>query len=300
MSEEKNAPQAVIQWYPGHMAKAKRNIAAEVALVDMVIQVVDARAPESSQNRELWRLCGAKPRVLVLNKRDLADKKATRQWLEIYKKRGFSCCAINAARKEGLRELTAAIKGAGEPLMQRLEARGRRRRSLRCMIVGIPNCGKSSVINALTPQAIAKTGNRPGITRGNQWIKTADGFELLDTPGLLWPKFASHQTAFRLAVIGSIEDHVFPVFQVSQELVLWLKEHEPAALKERYALENLGHPQEILEEIGRKRGLLSAGNTVRLEDAAFLLLHEFRTGKLGAFTLDNPWDFSPGEEEAYD
>lgn len=182
--------------------------------------------------------------------------------------------------------------------MQRLEERGASA-DPRCMVVGIPNCGKSTVINALSPQAMTKTANKPGITRGNQWIRTASGLELMDTPGVLWPKFASYDTAFKLAVIGSISDSVFPVYQVAADLIAWLRKNAPEALIKRYRLEGLSeHNQGVLEDIGRKRGLLSQGNTVRLEDAAFLLLQEFRNGKLGAFTLDDPDEFFLNYREA--
>lgn len=293
MNEEKKNPS--IQWYPGHMAKAKRNIEGDIALVDLVIQVVDARAPQSSQNPQIRDLAGKKPQVLVLNKRDMADANQTKEWLAIYRRQGFFACAVNAAQKQGIRELLGEIRKAAEPLMQSLEAKGRLRRPVRAMILGIPNCGKSTVINALSPQAVVKTANKPGVTKGLQWVKTAVGVELLDTPGVLWPKFATYQTALRLALIGSISDSVFPVYAVAEDLARWLYQKHPQALQTRYKLEKLPEqPEAIFEAIGRRRGLLASGNAVRVEDAAFLLLQEFRTGKLGAFTLDEPneWGFS--------
>lgn len=281
-----------IQWYPGHMAKAKRNIQADISLVDVFIQVADARAPQSSQNQELWGLCGNKPKVLVLNKRDLAEAPLTKEWITVFSRQGLLPCAVNAAQKQGVKELIASIRTATEPLMQSLEAKGRLRRPVRCMIVGIPNCGKSTVINALSPHAMTKTGNKPGVTRGRQWIKTDSGLELMDTPGILWPKFASYETAFRLAAIGTISDGVFPIFQVAEDLVSFLRQKRPESLLERFKLKELReYPSEVLEDLGRSRGLLSQGNTVRMEDAAFLLLQEFRSGKLGKFSLESPADF---------
>ncbi len=286
---ERTASQPVVQWYPGHMVKAKRQMSEDIALVDLVIQVLDARAPQSSLNPDIVQLCGGKPQLLLLNKRDLASEPDTQAWLGYFRRQGFSAASLNAAQKQGVKELLATVNRAVEPVMQALENKGRLRRPVRVMIVGVPNCGKSTVINALAPQAAAKTGNKPGVTRGRQWVKTAVGVELLDTPGVLWPKFASYHTAFCLAVTGSISDQVFPVYAICEELVAWLSRKSPQSLRERYGLTELpDHPQEILTAIGRRRGLLAAGGQVRLEDAAYLFLQEFRSGKLGRFTLEEP------------
>jgi len=292
--EDKNKP--VIQWYPGHMAKAKRNIEADLALVDVTIQVLDARAPKSSQNPQITALAAKKPHVLVLNKKDLADPAMTKEWLSYFKRQGLFCCAINASQKQGIKELLTEVNKAVEPLMKSLEAKGRLRRSPRAMVIGIPNCGKSTIINALAPQAAVKAANKPGVTKGRQWVKTAAGIELMDTPGVLWPKFASYQTAFRLAVIGTISDTVFPIYEVGEELALWLADKHPDALFKRYKLDQIpDHPADILEAIARKRGLLRGGNRVLVEEAAFLLLQEFRTGKLGPFTMDDVDEEKSGE-----
>ncbi len=280
-----------IQWYPGHMVKAKRAIEAELRLVDILIEVLDARAPKSSRNPDLEKMVGEKPHILLLNKADLADEVSTKAWLKRYRSDGYWPLKTNAAGKLGIKELEALIKQSSMPMQKRLAARGRAMRDVRAMIVGIPNCGKSTVINALTPRAAAVTGNKPGVTKGRQWVKTAIGLDLLDTPGILWPRFADYQTAFHLAVIGSISDTVFPFHQVASELAAWLIANAPLALSQRYGLKEIEtEPQALFEAIGRRRGLLSAGGVVRVDDAAVLLMREFRGGMLGRFTLEKADD----------
>lgn len=287
MDERQAGDNPVIQWYPGHMAKARRGMAEDLALVDLIIEVADARAPLSSVNPDLAVYRQRKAHVLLLNKEDLADPVQTKLWLAAYRRKGIIAVACDAARKQGLRNLRAAVDEAAIPVQARLKARGRLPRAVRAMVIGVPNCGKSTVINALSPAAAAKTGNKPGVTKGRQWVKTALGIELLDTPGLLWPRFAGYDTAFRLAVLGCISDLVFPVPAVAADLVRWLVAHAPGAIMERYRLAELpGSAEEIFTAVGAKRGLLGAGGVVRAEDAAILLLHEFRAGKLGRHTLD--------------
>lgn len=279
----------MIQWYPGHMAKTKRNIEADLSLVDMILEVLDARIPAASRNPDLEPYTKQKCHVLLLNKADLAAPQATQEWLRYYRDQGYIPVAVNAARKQGLKEMQAAIAAASQPLQERLRARGRLPRPARAMVVGIPNCGKSTVINALAPTASAKTGNKPGVTKGQQWVKTNAGVDLLDTPGMLWPKFASDDVAFKLAVCGSINDAVFPTYPVACELALWLRQLAPAALTERYKMAELPElPEEILAAVAKGRGLIGPGGKVREEDAARVLLQEFRSGKLGRLTLERP------------
>ena len=276
-----------IQWYPGHMAKTKRNIEADLALVDMLIEVIDARIPAASRNPDLQPYTGKKCHLLLLNKAGLASPRATQRWLAYYRSQGYIPAAINAARKQGLKELQTAINQASAPLLDKLQRRGRLPRAVRAMVVGIPNCGKSTVINALAPAASAKTGNKPGVTRGRQWVKTNVGVELLDTPGMLWPRFANEDIAFKLAVCGSISDGVFPIYSVACDLALLLRELAPKALAERYRLPELaGSGEEILIQIAAARGMLGAGGRVRDEDAALLLIQEFRSGRIGRITLE--------------
>ncbi len=286
--ENSPSQKVTIQWYPGHMTKAKRHIAEDLALVDMIIEVVDARAPKSSINPDLAQYTKRKAHVLLLNKEDLADPKQTKLWINHYRKQGIIPVACNAAQKQGLRQLKAAVEEAGRPVQAKLKAKGRLPRAIRAMVVGVPNCGKSTVINSLAPVAAAKTGNKPGVTKGRQWIKTGIGIELLDTPGMLWPRFADYDTAFKLAVLGCISDLVYPVYHVSHDLVTLLAKKAPQDICARYKLDELpSEPEYIFEEIGRKRGLLSGGAQVRVDDAALLFLQEFRAGKMGRHTLDN-------------
>ncbi len=279
----------MIQWYPGHMAKAKRNIESDLALVDMIIEVIDARIPAASRNPDLQPYLGRKAHVLLLNKADLADPQLTQRWLAAYRRRGYYPAAVNAARKQGVRALIAAVEKSAQPVYQKLAAKGRLPRGVRAMVLGIPNCGKSTVINALAPAAAAKTGNKPGVTKGKQWVKTRAGIELLDTPGLLWPKFASDDTAFKLAVCGSISDLVFPVYQVARQLAELLLQIDAPALCLRYKLKQAPEDGDaFFADMAAARGLLGPGGRLRTEDAASVFLQEFRSGKLGRFTLEKP------------
>lgn len=279
----------MIQWYPGHMAKTKKNIEADLALVDMIIEVVDARIPNSSRNPDLMPYTKKKAHLLLLNKSDLADEKLTRIWLNYYRTMCYIPAAVNASRKQGMREMMSAIQEAAKPIQERLKAKGRLQRAVRAMVIGIPNCGKSTVINSLAPRSAAKTGNKPGVTRGSQWVKTNAGIELLDTPGMLWPKFADETTAFNLAVCGSISDSVFPVYSVACQLAETLARLVPDQLAARYKLERLPESGgELLLEIAGKRGLLGPGGKPRDEDAAMLLIQEFRSGKICRITMELP------------
>lgn len=282
----------VIQWYPGHMAKARRLMQEDMQVVDMSLVVLDARIPASSYNPDFDRILAAKPVIMVLNKKDLAEAGATRRWLAEYERRGLGAVAINAQQAQGVKDLQRVIMQTAEPLFAQLEAKGRRRRPVRAMVVGSPNTGKSTLINSLVPRAVSKTGNKPGVTRGKQWVRIGEQIELLDTPGVLWPKFEQEQVAFRLAVCGLIAETVYDYYQVALKLVLWLQANGAQELAERYKLAAAelaaGEPELLLEAIGRRRGLLAAGGVVRLEETARLLLAEFRNGKIGRFTMDIP------------
>ncbi|MDW7675407.1 MAG: ribosome biogenesis GTPase YlqF [Bacillota bacterium] len=277
-----------IQWYPGHMVKAKKLIKEHLKVIDIVVELLDARAPSASRNPELIGILGNKPLVLVLNKADLADPTATRSWIEHYNQQGRAAVAINATSKEGIKALIKCMQEQLHTVKEKQLTKGRINYLPRIMVVGIPNVGKSSLINSLGGKASAKTGNKPGITKGQQWIKLND-FHLLDVPGVLWPKFENQEIGFRLAASGAIGDHVFNVEAVVIWLLDYLRVYYPANLAERYKLaielENV-EPLELLKTIGAKRGCLVAGGNVDILKSAEIVLREFREGKIGRVTLE--------------
>lgn len=278
-----------IQWYPGHMAKAKKTIAEDMALVDLTVEVRDARIPQMSANPQFEAILAKKPRVILLNKEDLAEPIKTAQWLQFFRQQGFGAVAVNAAYKKGLPELLKLCRLLAEPVMQSLEAKGRLRRPVRIMMVGVPNTGKSTLINALVPRSVSKTGNRPGVTRGKQWVRLGQDLELLDTPGVLWPKFDDPQVGFALAVTGAIRLEILEEEELACQLLAWLAANRAQLLVERYHLQDLTkEPYLLLEDLGRQRGLLAAGAKVKTAEAAALFLAEFRNGKLGRITLEEP------------
>lgn len=279
-----------VQWYPGQMAKARRLLKEHLRLVDAVIEVLDARVPASSRNPDLRKILSTRPLPVVaaLNKEDLADPAATLAWEAALKNEYFAVVPINAQDGSGIEKLLRCLQS-----VPRREKTGQR--PLRVMVAGIPNVGKSSLINRLTGRSAASTGNRPGITKGKQWIRIRDGLELLDTPGLLWPKITSEKQAFGLAAVGSIKDEVFDQFKLAEELAAFLCRHAPGTLAKRYGLKaddlDAG---EIVAEIGRRRGCLQKGGIVDLETAARILIKDFRDGRLGRITLESADD--PEEE----
>lgn len=277
-----------IQWFPGHMAKAKQLLAECIPLVDVVIELRDARIPLSSGNPLLGQMLGGKQRVIALTKPDLADERRTAAFAARFKSEGLACVTVNARDNKGTRELLNIVKQTAERTIPRDRASGRALRMPRVMVAGIPNVGKSSLINALCERKAARTGALPGITRAKQWIRLPSGVEILDTPGLLWPRLEDPSVAFRLAVTGAIGEGGFDNRDLAERLVEFLALAYPAALMERFgiaAAPDMIAP-DILSKIGERRGCLLAGGQVDLSRAADLLLQEFRLGKLGRFTLD--------------
>ena len=276
-----------LQWYPGHMRKAERLVKENLKLVDVVVELLDARIPLSSANPVLREIVGDKPRVIVLNKADLADEAATRAWVKSFAAEGIAAVPVDSVKGRGVKELVQAITKCAKPKTDKLVQHGAKARAARCMILGIPNVGKSSLINRLSGGAKTKVENRPGVTRAKQWIRLGAQLELLDMPGILWPKFEDQQAALHLAFTGAINDNVYDVASVVLLLLDTLRTKYPTDLNERYRLEGeLPSGVELLEEIGRKRGCLRAGGRIDDEKAQQIVLTDFRSGRLGRVTLD--------------
>ena len=278
-----------IQWYPGHMAKARRMLADSLKLVDVVIEMVDARAPASTRNPDFDAIFGTKPRVIVLNKADLADPAATKAWIRYYQSAGWDAISFSANAGKGVKEAISLVERAVRPTVERMKAKGVNK-TVRAMIVGIPNVGKSTFINKVSGRKTAKAEDRPGVTRGKQWVPVDKTLELLDTPGILWPKFEDPDVGVRLGFTGAIRDDVMDMEDLASRLMAYLGAHYPDALTERYKIAvEPGEPGwELLEKAGRKRGFLMSGGEVNTERMARILLDEYRAGKLGRFTLELP------------
>ena len=278
-----------IQWYPGHMTKTRRQIEADLKQVDAVCEIVDARIPMSSRNPDIDAICGSKPRIIVLNRMDLADPAATRRWREYFKSRGMAVIATDCKTRQGIADFTPAARTACAEKLERDAARGMNR-PLRVMVVGIPNVGKSTLINQISGRKGAKAENRPGVTRGKQWVTVDSGLQLLDTPGILWPKFEDPEVGMMLAYTGAVKEGVIDLEELACRLLELLLKYYPHVLSERYQVEaEPGTPgYELLEMAGRKRGYLLRGAEVHTERMAKVLMDEFRSGKLGKFTLEMP------------
>lgn len=286
-----------IQWFPGHMTRAKRQIEEKLKLIDVVVELLDARIPQSSRNPIIDEITGSKPRLVLLNKADLADSERTAEWSRYFREKGFATLAIDANAGTGVKDIAGKAKELLKEKIQRQIDKGMKPRPVRALIVGIPNVGKSTLINRLAGRNIAVTGDRPGVTKGQQWIKTGGDLELLDTPGILWPKFDDPIAGFRLAATGAIKEDVLHIDEVACFVLKDLVSHYGPVLAERYGLTDLPAELpdmqaaiEVLEQIGRRRGCLSGGGHVDYEKAAGILLRELRAGKLGRMTLEGPDD----------
>lgn len=276
-----------LQWYPGHMRKAERLVKENLKLVDVVVELLDARIPMSSANPVLREIVGGKPRLIVLNKADLADETMTRVWVKYFAGQGITAVPVDAVKGRGVKELVQAIAKCAKPKTDKLVQYGAKARAARCMILGIPNVGKSSLINRLSGGTKTKVENRPGVTRAKQWIRLGAQLELLDMPGILWPKFEDQQAALHLAFTGAINDNVYDVAGVVLLLLDTLRTKYPVVLSERFRLEGeLPSGVMLLEEIGRKRGCLRAGGKIDYEKTEQIILTDFRSGRFGRITLD--------------
>ena len=262
------------QWYPGHMTKAKRMMQEDIKLIDLLIELVDARVPLSSRNPDIDKLGVGKGRMVLLNKSDLADPKGNQAWIEYFKGQGITVLEINSRTGSGMKSIQKAVDEACKEKRERDKKRGILNRPIRAMVVGIPNVGKSTFINSYAGKACTKTGNKPGVTKGKQWIRLGKGLELLDTPGILWPKFEDQEVGMRLAFIGSINDEIL----IEDEL----------AIEKRFNIENSDNPTETLEKIAKARGCYKKGQEIDYTKAASILMDEFRSGKLGKMTLEYP------------
>ncbi|QPC46326.1 ribosome biogenesis GTPase YlqF [Mangrovibacillus cuniculi] len=287
-----------IQWFPGHMAKARREVTEKLKLVDIIIELVDARLPMSSRNPMIDQITGEKPRLVVLNKADLADKHVTEQWIAYFKDRGVVAISINAQAGQGMREIVKACQVILKPKFDRLIAKGVKPRAIRAMILGIPNVGKSTLINRLAKKNIAKTGNMPGVTKAQQWIKVGKEMDLLDTPGILWPKFEDQEIGFKLALTGAIKDSILNLHEISQYALEILHAYYPVTVEERYGIEEW--PEEVVElfnQIGEKRKIYREGGEIDYDKTAEMIVREVRSGTFGTISLDRPDEW---EEKADD
>ena len=279
-----------IQWYPGHMTKTRRQIQADLKLVDLVAEVIDARIPVSSRNPDLDELVGEKPRLIVLNRADQADPAGTRAWCAWFRERGWAVLETNARDGKGVNQFSITIKNAMKEKLEQWKAKGMVGRPIRVMVVGVPNVGKSTFINQVAKRKSAKAGNRPGVTRGRQWVSVDAGLDLLDTPGILWPKFEDEATGLHLAFTGAVKDEVMDAETLACRLLELLAARYPNALEQRYQIpaDLSGQGWELLEACGRKRGFLISGGEVDAERMAKVLLDEYRSGTLGNITLELP------------
>ena len=275
-----------IQWYPGHMTKAKRQMQEDLKLIDLIIELVDARVPLSSRNPDIDQLGQNKSRLILLNKADLADERQNEAWKEYFQSKGFYVVKVDSRSGSGMKMIQNVIQEACKEKIERDRRRGIKNRPIRAMVAGIPNVGKSTFINTFAGKACAKTGNKPGVTKGKQWIRLNKNVELLDTPGILWPKFEDQLVGIRLACVGSIKDDILNI----EELALWLleklKKDYPGALEKRYGISEEGTAVEILGKIARARGCLKKGEELDYVMASGLLFDDFRGGKIGRVTLE--------------
>ena len=276
------------QWYPGHMTKAKRMMQEDIKLIDLVIELVDARLPLSSRNPDIDELGKNKARLILLNKSDLAEERWNDAWAEYFKGKGYSVVKVNSKKGGGMKSIHGVIQEACKEKIERDRKRGILNRPVRAMVVGIPNVGKSTFINSFAGKAATKTGNKPGVTKGKQWIRLNKNVELLDTPGILWPRFEDQTVGLKLAFIGSIKDEILNTEELAAELIKFMNQRYPGVLEEKYSITVHEDPYVMLHGIAESRHCLVRGNELDTEKAAMLLLDDFRNGRLGRLTVEYP------------
>ena len=277
-----------IQWYPGHMTKAKRQMQEDLKLIDLIIELIDARIPFSGRNPDIRTMGNGKARLIILNKADLADERLNRKWMEYYKAQGAQVMLTDARNRGSLKQIQPLIQEACKEKIERNLRRGIKNKPIRAMVAGIPNVGKSTFINSVSGKASTKTGNKPGVTKGKQWIHLNKGLDLLDTPGILWPRFDDPEAGVRMAFIGSVNDEILQLEELSLKLIEFLCEKYSGVLKERYDVDESMESAKILESIAVNRNCLAKGNEVSYAKAAAILMDEFRSGRLGRITLESP------------
>lgn len=278
------------QWYPGHMTKARRMMEENIKLIDLVIELVDARIPLSSRNPDIDELAKNKARIILLNKSDLSDEGKNTQWMEYFTRKGFYVLKLNSRSGAGIKQMNQTIALACKEKIERDKRKGIQNRPVRAMVVGIPNVGKSTFINAFAGKACAKTGNKPGVTKGKQWIRLNKNVELLDTPGILWPKFDNQEVGKKLAMIGSMNDEVLNLDELALDTLKFLLAEYPGSLSARYQIDETQEALQVMEHIASKRGCLKQGAQIDYEKAAGIIMDDFRSGRIGRISLETPQD----------
>lgn len=289
-SKENEVLQKVeISWYPGHMAKTKKQIIEDLKLIDIVIEILDARVPLASQNPDIEEIIKDKNKIIVLNKSDLADNNITNRWIEFYKNKGIKAIAVEFNNSKGIKDVIEAIKSEYDIIKEKYMQKGRIGKAIRVMVLGIPNVGKSTFINSIAKRNTAKVGNKPGVTKQKQWIKVTNEIELMDTPGMLWPKLENKDFAMHLAFVGTIGENAIDKEEIAYYLLEYLIKNYPERITERFNIElEEKETMEVLEEIARKRGAIISGGNINMQKVSDIILNEFQNGKLGRITIELP------------
>ncbi len=279
----------VLNWYPGHMAKTKKQIIEDLKLIDIVIEILDARVPLASQNPDIEEIIKDKKKIIVLNKADLADNNITKKWVEFYENKGIKAIAVESNNSKGIKDVIDSIKLEYETIKEKYSKKGRIGKAIRVMVVGIPNVGKSTFINSIAKRNTAKVGNKPGVTKQKQWIKITNEIELMDTPGMLWPKLDDKDLAMHLAFVGTIGDNAIDKEEIAYYLLEYLIKNYPERIKERFNIElEEKETMDVLESIARKRGAIISGGNINMQKISDIILNEFQNGKLGRITIELP------------
>lgn len=286
---KKNLSNVAINWYPGHMAKTKKQIIEDLKLIDIVIEILDARVPLASQNPDIEEIIKDKKKIIVLNKADLADNNITKKWVEFYENKGIKAIAVESNNSKGIKDVIDSIKLEYETIKEKYSKKGRIGKAIRVMVVGIPNVGKSTFINSIAKRNTAKVGNKPGVTKQKQWIKITNEIELMDTPGMLWPKLDDKDLAMHLAFVGTIGDNAIDKEEIAYYLLEYLIKNYPERIKERFNIElEEKETMDVLESIARKRGAIISGGNINMQKISDIILNEFQNGKLGRITIELP------------